>query len=38
VIAIQDWEIDGIVSGQYEGALRGMGTTDVFWVDLSEQP
>jgi hypothetical protein len=46
-IAIQDWEIDGIVSGQFEGELRGLQspragvgarTDGVFWVDLSEQP
>ena len=47
VIAIQDWQIDGIVSGQYEGELRGLQnprggigarTDGVFWVDLSEYP
>ncbi|NBC17363.1 MAG: hypothetical protein GVY18_08640 [Bacteroidetes bacterium] len=47
VIRIQDWEINGVVSGQFEGTLRnlqnplnGIGTRTggTFWVDLSEQP
>jgi hypothetical protein len=38
VIAIQDWQIDGIVSGQYEGASQGFRMGGTFWVDLSEQP
>jgi hypothetical protein len=45
VIAIQDWQLDGVVSGHFEGKLRdlqnplnGIDTRagGTFWVDLSE--
>lgn len=47
VIEIQDWNIDGVVSGRAVGEARGLQDplagagvvySTVFWVDLSAQP